>query len=263
MGKARVLILRTAGTNCDYETRYAFDSVGATTSLEHINRLISGKVSLNDFEILVIPGGFTYGDDIAAGRILANELKYKLGAEIEQFARDGKLAIGICNGFQVLVKAGLLPAFDGKVEQVVTLAFNDSNKFEDRWVYLKTNEESKCVYTEGMQPIVYMPVAHAEGKFVSKDSETLSRLEKSGQIVFTYVDEHGEPTGYPGNPNGSVEGIAGICDPTGRIFGMMPHPERHMHPTQHPRWAREGLKEEGDGMGIFRNAVDFVAKNLI
>ncbi|MFQ5904960.1 MAG: phosphoribosylformylglycinamidine synthase I [bacterium] len=263
MGKVRVLILRTAGTNCDYETRFAFDQVGARTTLEHINQLIRGNVRLKEFEILAIPGGFTYGDDIAAGKILANELKYKLEEDIDEFVKDGKLAIGICNGFQVLVKAGLLPALDGTRNQVVTLASNDSNRFEDRWVYLKTNRKSKSVYTKGLSPLIYLPVAHAEGKFVPKGRGTLRKLKENRQIVFTYVDEEGEPTGYPGNPNGSVEGIAGICDPTGRIFGLMPHPERHIHPTQHPRWTREGLEKEGDGLAIFRNGVRFAAKNLI
>jgi len=263
MGKVSVLILRTAGTNCDYETRFAFDQVGARTSLEHINQLIRGKVRLKDFEILAIPGGFTYGDDIAAGKILANELKYKLKKDIEKFVKDGKLAIGICNGFQVLVKAGLLPALDGKRDQVVTLTSNDSNRFEDRWVYLKTNRKSKCVYTKGLSSTIYLPVAHAEGKFVPKGRGTLRKLKENRQIVFTYVDQEGEPTDYPGNPNGSVEGIAGICDPTGRIFGLMPHPERHCHPAQHPRWTREGLKKEGDGLAIFRNAVQFASKKLL
>jgi phosphoribosylformylglycinamidine synthase len=263
MKKVRVLILRTAGTNCDYETEFAFDAVGASTRLVHINQLLAGKLSLKEFEILAIPGGFTYGDDIAAGKILANELKYKLKEEIEKFASDGKLAIGICNGFQVLVKAGLLPGLDGSGEQVVTLASNDSNKFEDRWVYLKTNRKSKCVYTMDLPPVIYLPVAHAEGKFVPKGTGTLRKLKQNKQITFTYVDENGETAGYPANPNGSVEGVAGICDPTGRIFGLMPHPERHIHPIQHPRWTRDGPKEEGDGLAIFRNAVEFAYKNLV
>jgi len=262
MENVRVLILRTAGTNCDYETRFAFDTVGATTDLEHINRLVRGEVKLEDFHILAIPGGFTYGDDIGAGKILANELKYKLKEEIEGFVGTGKLVIGICNGFQVLVKAGFLPGLDGKREQVVTLSSNDSNKFEDRWVYLKTNRKSKCVYTKGLDPIVYLPVAHAEGKFVPMGSGTLRKLKQNRQVVFTYVDADGQPADYPANPNGSVEGIAGICDPTGRIFGLMPHPERHSLPAQHPRWTREGLKEEGDGLAIFRNAVEFAYQHL-
>jgi phosphoribosylformylglycinamidine synthase len=258
-----VLILRAAGTNCDYETRFAFDSVGARTSLVHVNEVVRGDVKLAEFGILVIPGGFTYGDDIGAGKILANELKHKLGGEIEQFVADGKLIIGICNGFQVLVKAGLLPAFNGRREQVVTLAYNDSNKLEDRWIYLKKNPESKCVYTKNLKPVIHLPVAHGEGKFVTKDEATLKKLKENGQVVFTYADKNGEPTGYPGNPNGSVEGIAGICDPSGRIFGLMPHPERHFSPVQHPRWTREGLKEEGDGLAIFRNAVEFAAQNIV
>jgi phosphoribosylformylglycinamidine synthase I len=263
MNKVKVLILRAAGTNCDYETRFAFDTVGASTSLEHVNEVLARKVSMRDFHILAVPGGFTYGDDIAAGRILANELKYKLGEDIEQFVKDGKLIIGICNGFQVLVKAGLLPAFDGRREQVVTLVSNDSNKFEDRWIYLKTNPKSMCVYTRGLQSVISLPVAHAEGKFIAKGKGTLRKLEENRQVVLTYVNADGSPAEYPANPNGSVGGIAGICDPTGRVFGLMPHPERHIHPTQHPRWTREGAKDEGDGLAIFRNAVEFAYKNLV
>lgn len=262
MKSVRVLILRTAGTNCDYETRFAFDAVGASTNLEHINRLFRDEIRLEEFEILAIPGGFTYGDDIAAGKILANELKYKLKDDIEKFVQGGKLVIGICNGFQVLVKAGFLPAFDGKREQAVTLTSNDSNKFEDRWVHLKTNRKSKCIYTKGLPPIIYLPVAHAEGKFVPRGSGTLRKLKQNRQVVFTYVDGEGNPAEYPANPNGSIEGIAGICDSTGRIFGLMPHPERHVLPAQHPRWTREGLGEEGDGLAVFRNAVEFAYKHL-
>jgi phosphoribosylformylglycinamidine synthase len=262
MENVKVLILRTAGTNCDYETRFAFDTVGATTHLEHINRLVRGEVKLSDFQILAIPGGFTYGDDIGAGRILANELKYKMREELEDFVGSGKLVLGICNGFQVLVKAGLLPGFDGGREQVVTLTSNDSNKFEDRWVYLKANRRSSCIFTKGLREIIYLPVAHGEGKFVPKGSGTLRRLKQNRQVVFTYVNENGEASDYPDNPNGSIEGVAGICDPTGRIFGLMPHPERHTLPTQHPRWTREGLQEEGDGLAIFRNGVEFAYRHL-
>jgi len=256
----KTIVVRTAGSNCDYETVHAFRSVGSDVSLIHINQIDSGNISLSDFQILAIPGGFTYGDDISAGKILANELKYKLRDQIEQFIQAGKLIIGICNGFQVLVKAGLLPDISmNHGEPVATLSNNDSGKFEDRWVYLKPTSR-KCVFTRGMEQIGYFPIAHAEGKFMLQDSELLDKLWKNDQIVFQYVDPDGGLAGYPWNPNGSVANIAGICDTTGRIFGLMPHPERHFHPTHHPRWTREGLKEEGDGLPIFRNAVEYIQK---
>lgn len=259
----KTIVIRTAGSNCDYETVHAFRHMGSDVSLVHINHIVSGKVSLSDFHILAIPGGFTYGDDISAGIILANELKYKLKDQIDQFIRDGKLILGICNGFQVLVKAGLLPDTSlANGEQLVTLSNNDSGKFEDRWVYLKPVSQ-KCVFTQNMDKEVHFPVAHAEGKFIPKNSELLDSLRKNDQIVFQYVNVDGNLDGYPWNPNGSVENIAGICDSTGRIFGLMPHPERHFHPTHHPRWTREGLKKEADGLPIFQNAVNYIKNNFV
>ena len=262
MNKVKTLVIRTAGSNCDYETVHAFKHVGSEVDLVHINKIVTEKVKLDEFHILAIPGGFTYGDDISAGKVLANELKYKLKDQIQQFIENGKLIIGICNGFQVLVKAGLLPEInlDGG-DQQVTLTENDSGKFEDRWIYLQPNS-NKCIFTKGMTEPVYYPIAHAEGKFVPKDKETLKNLKKNDQVVFQYMNPEGGSADYPWNPNGSVEDIAGICDPTGRIFGIMPHPERHFHPTQHPRWTREGLKEVADGYKIFRNAKEYVLENL-
>lgn len=262
MKQIKTLVLRTAGSNCDYETVHAFQQSGSEVALVHINQIIAGKISLSDFQILAIPGGFTYGDDISAGKILANELKYKLTDQLAEFIAAGKLIIGICNGFQVLVKAGLLPEVSLSTgKQLATLANNDSGKFEDRWIYLKPVSQ-KCVFTNGIEKLVYYPVAHAEGKFIPKDESVLQELKTNDQIVFQYVRPDGELDGYPWNPNGSIENIAGICDPTGRIFGLMPHPERHFHPTQHPRWTREGLKPEADGVKIFRNAVAYVRTNF-
>ncbi|MDZ7332094.1 MAG: phosphoribosylformylglycinamidine synthase I [candidate division KSB1 bacterium] len=262
MKVVKTIVIRTAGSNCDYETVHAFEQVGSQVSLVHINQLISGKIRLSDFDILAIPGGFTYGDDISAGKILANEIKYKLTDQVAAFIAEGKLIIGICNGFQVLVKAGLLPAVDLLgTTQLATLTFNDSGKFEDRWVYLKLVSQ-KCVFTRSLASIVYYPVAHAEGKFIVKDATVLDQLKNNDQIVFQYVDATGQLAGYPWNPNGSIENIAGICDPSGRIFGLMPHPERHFHPTHHPRWTREGLRPEPDGVMIFRNAVNYIQENL-
>ena len=261
MPNPKTMVLRAAGSNCDYETAYSFKSVGADVDLIHVNRVVAGDVRLDDYQILAIPGGFTYGDDIAAGRILANELKFKLGSQLKKFHADGKLVLGICNGFQVLVKAGLLPIVDLEAEQQVTLTDNDSGKFEDRWVYLSV-EPGVCVFTKNMPNQVYIPVAHAEGKFVTKREKNLEELTSRQQVVFRYVDPDGNEAGYPWNPNGSVYGIAGICDPTGRVLGMMPHPERHFDPTHHPRWTREGLQKEGDGVAIFQNAVEYVKREL-
>ena len=254
--KPRVLVLRSAGSNCDQETKYAFDTVGGVSDLIHVNRLLEGPVKLSDYQILAIPGGFTYGDDISAGKVLANQIKYKLADSLSGFHQSNKLIIGICNGFQVLVKSGLLSAVDLKAEQSITLTDNDSGKFEDRWVYLQVNK-SPCVFTQGMKDQVYFPVAHAEGKFVAQDNTVLEDLWENNQVVFQYTTVNDGPVDYPANPNGSVDNIAGICDPTGRVLGLMPHPERHFDPTNHPQWTRFGLAEEGDGVPIFRNAVEY------
>ena len=252
----KVLVLRAAGSNCDFETKYAFDCVGANAELIHINRLLEKSVQLSSYQILAIPGGFTYGDDISAGKVLANQLKYQLADTLATFHNSGNLVIGICNGFQVLVKAGLLPQLDLTGEQDVTLTFNDSGKFEARWVHLKVND-SPCVFTQQSKDSVYFPVAHAEGKFVTRNSTVLQQLKNNKQIFFQYAAANGENPDYPHNPNGSVENIAGICDPTGRILGLMPHPERHLDPTNHPHWTRNGLADEGDGVNVFRNAVNY------
>jgi phosphoribosylformylglycinamidine synthase len=264
--KPKAIILRTAGTNCDYETKYALEKTGAFVDLIHINQLLKEKGLLSLYQILVLPGGFTYGDDIAAGKVLANQLRHHLLDELMQFVDDGKLIIGICNGFQVLVKMGLLPQINdiqyslNGHKQEFTLTYNDSNKFEDRWVYLRASS-NKSVFID-RDTILYIPVANAEGKFMAKNEEKLRMLGESEQIVFKYVDEDGSESGYPWNPSGSMGNVAGVCDHTGRILGMMPHPERHVEPTQHPRWTRKGLKAEGDGIVIFRKAVDYVKEKM-
>jgi len=255
MSKVRVLVLRVAGTNCDMETAYAFERAGAEAQQVHINRILDGTRRLSEYEILALPGGFSYGDDIAAGTVLANQLSIQMGEEIAAFLNEGKLIIGICNGFQALVKAGYLPAGASRKPGLATLAFNDSGKFEDRWVHLKA-EETDCVFLKGIERL-HLPVAHAEGKFMVPKAEMLDELETKGQIVLRYVNDEGDVDGYPWNPNGSMGGVAGICDETGRIFGLMPHPERHVEGFQHPRWTRRGLAEEGEGLAIFRNAVEF------
>ena len=256
MVKITVLILRAPGTNCDAETAYAFEQAEAAVSLVHVNELLRGKKRLTDYQIVVVPGGFTYGDDIAAGKVLANELRLKLLEDIPGFVENGGLIFGICNGFQVLVKAGFLPEFSQDSSSQLTLATNDSGKFECRWVYLAVNKQSPCVFTKGIDRM-YLPVAHGEGKLVVLP-DVLSDLS----IVLNYTDEQGNTgTGYPHNPNGSMKNIAGICDSSGHVFGLMPHPERHIRGTQHPQWTRLGAKKYGDGFPIFQNAVEW-AKNL-
>jgi phosphoribosylformylglycinamidine synthase len=235
----RVLVLRAAGTNCDRETAHAFERVGATAEARHVNELLRDPTLLRNYGVLVIPGGFSYGDDVAAGRVLATELKQKILPETWRFIGNGGLVLGICNGFQVLVKMGLLPGWD---EQVVTLTHNESHRYQDEWVDLDV-VTSRCEFVVEGQEFAF-PIAHAEGKFVADDA-TLARLEESGQVVFRYRR----------NPNGSLNGIAGICDMTGRVLGLMPHPERHLEPWHHPSWTRRGLADEPDGLHFFRRAV--------
>lgn len=264
---AKVIVLRTAGTNCDKETVFAFKDSGADVDLVHINMLFEGKKKLSDYHILALPGGFSYGDDIAAGRILANELRVKLGKDLKKFIKDGKLIIGICNGFQILVKAGILPGnfSDEKqeFEQTTTLMTNDSAKFEDRWTHLQAT--GQCVWTKDIDgKVVYFPVAHGEGKFMCKTDAILNKIQSNRQVVFRYCTKDGKKALYPDNPNGSVDNIAGITDSTGRVLGLMPHPERHFFFTQHPFWTRFKTKSRyGDGAKIFQNGVQYVKKNLL
>jgi phosphoribosylformylglycinamidine synthase I len=256
MATPRALILRAPGANCDLETEFAFQQAGAATDRVHVNRLREEPRQLQRYQILVIPGGFTYGDDVGAGKILANQLTHFLGDALQRFRDGERLILGICNGFQVLLKAGLLvpPDEDGPL---ATLTHNHSGKFEDRWVYLRTHP-GKCVFLKGYDRL-HLPVAHGEGNLVCREPWILQGLEQSGQVVLQYVDAAGKPGAYPVNPNGSAQDVAGLCDPTGRVLGLMPHPERHLLPTQHPRWTRQGLAPEGDGFRLFRNAVEFFA----
>lgn len=264
MTKPKALILLAAGINCDKETEFAFNLAGADARRVHINDLIAEKKDPSQYHILVLPGGFSFGDDIASGKVLANKLKYRLEDQIQKFIEDKKLILGICNGFQVMVKLGLLPGFNGDYKtQQATLTFNDSARFENRWVYLKLNKNSNCVFTKGIRGLIYLPVRHGEGKFIPKDEMVLEKLFKDGQIVVQYVDERGNFGPYPVNPNGSVDEIAGICDETGRVFGLMPHPEGYIRRTQHPRWTRQVLPLEGDGLAIFKNAVNYVQNELL
>ncbi len=254
--KPRTLIVRAAGTNCDNETDHAFRLAGAETKRIHVNRLTEKPELLDEFGILVFPGGFTYGDDVAAGKILANELTTRIAEPLHRFVERGSLVLGICNGFQVLIKTGLLPGW-GETERQMTLTDNLNGKFVDAWYWLQPVSK-KCVFTRGMTEPIYLPIAHAEGRFVGRDSAALDRLEENDQVVFRYTNPPGVegPLADGANPNGADRDIAGICDPTGRVMGLMPHPERHIFTTQHPRWTRGDAKAEGDGMQFFRNAVE-------
>ena len=254
MATSRVLILRAPGANCDGETQHAFELAGAVAERLHVNRLRENPALLQRFQMLVVPGGFTYGDDIAAGKILGNQLAHFLGDELRRFRDRERLILGICNGFQVLLKAGLLipPDEEGPV---ATLAPNASGRFDDRWIYLQALP-GRCPFLTGLDRL-HLPIAHGEGRFVCRSTWELEGLRQTGQVVLRYVDATGKPGGFPINPNGSEGDLAGLCDPTGRVLGLMPHPERHVLPTQHPRWTRLGLAREGDGLAIFRNAVRF------
>jgi phosphoribosylformylglycinamidine synthase len=254
MKRPRVLILRTAGTNCDEETFHAWHLAGADPQRVHVRELMAHPGLLDDYAILTIPGGFSYGDDISAGRILANQIVHHLAEAIAGFVAAGRLVLGICNGFQVLVKAGLLPGgLDEPIgPQVVTLTANDSARFEDRWVHLRTSRTPNAFLPPDR--ILAMPIAHAEGKVVALNAATLQRIADRGQMAVTYCDERGEPGLYPINPNGSEGDVAGLTDATGRIFGLMPHPERHIYRTQHPEWT--GRDDElADGRVVFETAV--------
>ena len=266
MKKVKAIVLRTAGTNCDRETAEAFRLAGAQADLVHINALKKDHGMLDRYHIMAIPGGFTYGDDIASGKVLANELKSTLKSRLTRFAKQGKPVIGICNGFQVLVKMGILPDLGGRLDYKIeaTLSLNDSGKFEDRWVYLKGEKGADCIWTVGLPEVIYIPVAHAEGKFIPHDEKALKRLNDNGQVVFRYTDSMGRPSGYPDNPNGSAQDIAGICDPSGRIMGLMPHPERHVTYLQHPNWRRHADrgKDMGIGLAVFKNGVKFARNNI-
>lgn len=259
-----VAVLLAPGINCDYETAYALELAGAQAVRVHINDLIAGRLSLQDFDGLVLPGGFAFGDDIASGKILGNKLKFLLADPIARFIEAKKPILGICNGFQVMVKMGLLPAFDRDyLTQEVTLTFNTSNKFENRWVHLKADPKSPCIFTRGLDKPIHLPVRHGEGRLIARNDSVQNRLKSGNHVSLRYVDETGSPGEYPINPNGSVLDIAGICDETGLIFGLMPHPEAYVRRTQHPNWTSRQLNEEGDGLALFVNMVEYIKISVL
>ena len=292
-----VLILRSPGTNCDQESAYAFEKAGARSESLHVNRLLENPRLLERFQILCLPGGFSYGDDVAAGRILANQMEHHLAEPLARFKEADKLILGICNGFQVMIKSSILLPPDPRRGPPATLTNNDSGKYEDRWVRLRVDGQ-KCVFFRGIESL-YLPVAHGKGKFVARDAEALAELDRAGQLPLRYARLGGTgvspvmpastgkmpaplepnrlggtgvspvlsastgkmpaPLAFPDNPNGSMADVAGVCDPSGRVLGLMPHPERHIDPTQHPRWTRGEAGAVGDGFQVFVNAVGYFA----
>ncbi len=258
----RVLVLRAPGTNCDLETAFAFEQCGAQADRVHINRLLESPATLDAYQIFCLPGGFSYGDDLAAGRILASQIRERLADMLHRFRDGDRLMLGICNGFQVLIQTGML-LNDSADRRQATLCDNDSGRFEDRWVRLSA-DGSRCVMLAGLDELE-LPVAHAEGKFVTQDEATFQELESQGQLVLRYLPAPAAGSAaadnglvpYPDNPNGSLGNVAGICDASGRVLGLMPHPERFIDPTHHPRWTREPERTTGDGLKLFENAVAY------
>ena len=251
--KPKVLVLSGFGLNSEAELAHAFNLAGAEASVVHFSDISSGAVKLETYQIFAIPGGWAFGDDIAGGKVLANKLKTTFRQQFEQFAASGKPIIGVCNGFQVLVKLGALPNAGMAFSQEATLEHNASGRFEDRWVYLKP-QKSVCKYFEGVD-FIQCPVRHGEGRFIAKDETALQQLEKKGFVVVKYTDEKlGDSVPYPQNPNGSPRGIAGICDSTGKIFGLMPHPECSVRKHTFPRWTA-GISHEKNSLRFFENIV--------
>ncbi len=262
MPQPRVLVLRAPGTNCDEESAFAFERAGGKAERLHINRLLESPALFQGFQILCLPGGFSYGDDLGAGRILGSQMQHHLADQLAQFKADGKLILGICNGFQVLLKTRALLDVDPQQGPAATLALNDSGRYEDRWVRLGA-DGSKSVFLRGIEQL-YLPVAHAEGKFVVRQSAMLDRLRAAGQLALRYLPlgtEVPSPSAanlpFPDNPNGSMGDVAGVCDASGRVLGLMPHPERYIDRTQHPRWTRGEGGPTGDGLALFVNAVQY------
>ncbi|SDE37753.1 phosphoribosylformylglycinamidine synthase subunit PurQ [Desulfuromonas thiophila] len=274
-GQVRTLVIAGNGTNCEREVANACLLAGAEVAdIVHIARLLAGEVRLDDYHFLNFAGGFLDGDDLGSAKAGVNRLQHArvagtpetLADQIRRFVAAGKLVMGVCNGFQLMVKMGLLPALDGNIQQqTASLTFNDGGRFEDRWVYLRVDPASPCIFTRGLEGL-YLPVRHGEGKFVVRDAAVLQAIEAQHLAVLQYSDERYQAPvmDYPRNPNGSVAAIAGVCDPTGRLFGLMPHPEAYVHRTHHPRWTRENdLPEEGMGLWLYQNAIRFVREQLL
>jgi phosphoribosylformylglycinamidine synthase len=270
----KAIVITGNGTNCEREVATACELAGAECDIVHIAELLAGRTSLDGYHFLNLAGGFLDGDDLGSAKAGANRLKSaavrdsedSLADQVQRFIADGKLVMGVCNGFQLMTKMGLLPAVNGDYRtQTATLTFNDGGRFEDRWCYLKVDRNSPCVFTRGLEG-VYLPVRHGEGKFVVENDELLRQIEAKHLAAVKYCDSYynAPVMEYPLNPNGSVAAIAGVCDETGRLFGLMPHPEAYTHRTHHPRWTREtDLPEEGMGLWLYQNAVEYIRNELL
>lgn len=259
MSTPKALVLRAAGTNCDREAQFALEQAGFEAERIHVFRIMENPAALAEYQFLVIPGGFSYGDDVAAGKILANQMVHRLADPLNQFVADGKLVLGICNGFQVLIKSGLLPwaqVSPNALQRDATLAWNDCGRFEDRWIHLRADSD-KCVFLPKGE-VVALPIAHGEGKFVPANDEVLARLRDNDQLALRYCDAAGRPGQFPVNPNGSIDDVAGLCDPSGRVLGLMPHPERFVDITHHPQWTR-GNVQRADGQLFFQRAYEYLS----
>lgn len=269
MTAPKVCVLRAPGTNCDVETAHAFEMCGGLAERVHLFRLVERPEILDEFQMLCVPGGFSYGDDIGSGVVFASQLRGHLGDALRRFLNADKLALGICNGFQVLLKAGVLPdgaeGWNGQQGGAdSTLTWNHNGKYTARWVHCKVGQTNN-VFLRGIDELD-LPIAHAEGRVVARDPSVVERWRERGQIALEYApwvgneavgEAHPANDRYTANPNGSTDGIAGLSDPTGRVFGLMPHPERFLFGTQHPHWTRLGLTGDGHGRRIFQNAVDY------
>jgi phosphoribosylformylglycinamidine synthase I len=273
--QVRAIVISGNGTNCEREVANACQLSGAEiVDIVHLSELLAGRVHLDDYHFLNLAGGFLDGDDLGSAKAGANRLIHAtisnsnetLRDQLLRFIADGKLIMGVCNGFQLMTKMGLLPALGRDYhKQSATLTFNDGGRFEDRWCYLKVDQKSPCIFTRGLEGL-YLPIRHGEGKFVVENDTVLREMEEKHMTVLKYCDaEYRSPVmAYPLNPNGSLASIAGVCDESGRLFGLMPHPEAYLHRTHHPRWTREpDLPEDGMGLLLYNNAVDYVRKNLL
>jgi len=251
--KPKILLLHANGTNRDRDAMLACEVAGGEPHIAHINQVMAGHVNMLDYHMLIIPGGFSYGDDLGAGVLWALDLRQRFGSDLNQFVAEGRPVLGICNGFQTLVKTGILPYTSNPRD--VTLTYNEQGRFECRWVYLKINSHSQCLFTQGIGDLMYVPVAHGEGRVMARDEATLTRLWDDGLATLTYVDKDGNPASYPYNPNGAMHDIAGLCNPQGNVFGLMPHPENHIFAWQHPRFGRDEIGMTG--LRIFQNGIKY------
>jgi phosphoribosylformylglycinamidine synthase len=269
--RPKALVITGNGTNCEREAAEACRLGGFDAMIAHLSDILEGDVKLDDFHFLNLTGGFLDGDDLGSAMVQANRLKFavvkpsgeRMAEQIDRFIQTGKPILGVCNGFQLMVKMGLLPGITGSHEQTATLTFNDSGRFEDRWISLHVNQSSPCIFTRNLMEVT-LHVRHGEGKFVVRDESDMEEMRSNNLFAVRYMDpDTGKPTmEYPLNPNGSMDAVAGVCSPSGLLFGLMPHPEGYLHRVNHPRWTREDLPEEGAGVAFFRNAHDYLRQAL-